>query len=361
MHLSAQVGEKAYLAVKAAGKSVFAESENAVQKAQNRAVGSEEIETRLRKCGSTQFYAGDVGTDIGDDIFLSASEINSLRRKALAMLEERIAERSEIPFYPQEISIRRRRSQNRGYVIRVRSISQIPSDLSYVRRVILPMGVGEETVKYLKDKKIQPAVEVPAAIFGGDDAVYNSLIKARKNGISLAAVCSLDGAAIAKKAGMKLCALPGTNIFNTFSLDEFARLGFTDAILSTELKLAQCASLGGKLPRGVFAYGRLPLMQTRNCPVKNGTTCDKCRKHGSLTDRMGVTFPVECTPFASTLLNSVPIVESDKREQFEFADFSLLWFTTETKDECEKVLESYRRGDAPQGEFTRGLLYRGVE
>lgn len=361
MHLSAQVGEKAYLAVKAAGKSVFAESENAVQKAQNRAVGSEEIETRLRKCGSTQFYAGEVGIDIGDDIFLSASEINSLRRKALAMLEEKIAERSEIPFYPQEISIRRRRSQNRGYVIRVRSISQIPSDLSYVRRVILPMGVSEETVKYLKDKKIQPAVEVPAAIFGGDDAVYNSLIKARKNGISLAAVCSLDGAAIAKKAGMKLCALPGTNIFNTFSLDEFARLGFTDAILSTELKIAQCASLGGKLPHGVFAYGRLPLMQTRNCPVKNGTTCDKCRKHGSLTDRMGVTFPVECTPFASTLLNSVPIVESDKSEQFEFVDFSLLWFTTETKDECEKVLESYRRGDAPQGEFTRGLLYRGVE
>lgn len=160
---------------------------------------------------------------------------------------------------------------------------------------------------------------------------------------------------------MKLCALPGTNIFNTISLDEFAHLGFTDAILSTELKIAQCASLGGKLPRGVFAYGRLPLMQTRNCPVKNGTTCDKCRKHGFLTDRMGVTFPVECTPFASTLLNSVPIVESDKREQFEFADFSLLWFTTETKEECEKVLESYRRGDAPQGEFTRGLLYRGVE
>lgn len=160
---------------------------------------------------------------------------------------------------------------------------------------------------------------------------------------------------------MKLCALPGTNIFNTFSLDEFEHLGFTDAVLSTELKLTQCSALGGHLPRGVFAYGRLPLMQTRNCPVKNGTTCAQCRKHGFLTDRMGVKFPVECTPFASTLLNSVPVVESDKREQFEFADFSLLWFTTETKDECEKILESYRRGDVPQGEFTRGLLYRGVE
>lgn len=361
MYLSAQVREKAGLAVKAAGKSVFAESDSAVQKAQNRAVGREEIETRLRKCGSTQFYAGDIETDIGDDIFLSAAEINSLRRKALSALEKKIAEREEIPFYPQQTAIKRRRSKNRGYVIRLKSVSQLPSDLSLVRRVILPLDIDAKTVDSLKEKKIQPAVEIPAAVFGGGSAVYNAIVNARKNGVSLAAVCSLDGAAIAKKAGMKLCALPGTNIFNTFSLDEFERLGFTDAVLSTELKLTQCAALGGHLPRGVFAYGRLPLMQTRNCPVKNGTTCAQCRKHGFLTDRMGVKFPVECTPFASTLLNSVPVVESDKREQFEFADFSLLWFTTETKNECEKILESYRRGDAPQGEFTRGLLYRGVE
>lgn len=89
MYLSAHVGEKAGLAVKAAGKSVFAESDSAVQKAQNRAVGREETETRLRKCGSTQFYAGDIETDIGDDIFLSAAEINSLRRKALSALEKK--------------------------------------------------------------------------------------------------------------------------------------------------------------------------------------------------------------------------------------------------------------------------------
>ena len=201
----------------------------------------------------------------------------------------------------------------------MKSVSQLPSDLSLVRRVILPLDIDAKTVDSLKEKKIQPAVEVPAAVFGGGSAVYNAIVNARKNGVSLAAVCSLDGAAIAKKAGMKLCALPGTNIFNTFSLDEFERLGFTDAVLSTELKLTQCAALGGHLPRGVFAYGRLPLMQTRNCPVKNGTTCAQCRKHGFLTDRMGVKFPVECTPFASALLNSVPVVESDKREQFEFS------------------------------------------
>lgn len=361
MSLSAHEGERVGLAVKGAGKSVFVESEKEVERAQNRAVGSDEIEARLRKCGSTQFYAEDIEVDSGDNIFLSAAEINSLRRSALSELEKKIAERKEIPFTEQSVEIKRRRAQNRGFVIRVRRSEQIPENLQNVRRVILPLGVTAKTVELLKEKKIQPAVEVPAAIFGGDEAVYNALLSARKNGISLAAVCSLDGAAIAKKAGLKLCALPGTNIFNTFSLDEFAALGFTDAVLSTELKLTQCAALGGKLPRGVFAYGRLPLMHTRNCPVKNGTSCAECQKHGKLTDRMGVTFPVECTPFASTLLNSVPVVESDKGEQFAFADFSLLWFTTETKAECERVLDSYRKGLAPEGEFTRGLLYRGVE
>lgn len=361
MSLSAHEGERVGLAVKGSGKSVFVESEKEVERAQNRAVGSDEIEARLRKCGSTQFYAEDIEVDSGDSIFLSAAEINSLRRSALSELEKKIAERKDIPFTEQSVEIKRRRAQNRGFVIRVRRSEQIPEKLQNVRRVILPLGVTAKTVELLKEKKIQPAVEVPAAIFGGDEAVCNALLSARKNGISLAAVCSLDGAAIAKKAGLKLCALPGTNIFNTFSLDELAALGFTDAVLSTELKLTQCAALGGKLPRGVFAYGRLPLMHTRNCPVKNGTSCAECQKHGKLTDRMGVTFPVECTPFASTLLNSVPVVESDKGEQFAFADFSLLWFTTETKAECERVLDSYRKGLAPEGEFTRGLLYRGVE
>ena len=361
MYLSAHAGKRAGLAVKAMGKSVFVKSNEPVQRAQNRTVGSDELTARLRKCGSTQFFAGEIETDIGGDIFLSAAQINSMRREALSELGKRIAERPEIKFTQPELNVRRRRAQNRGFVIRVHNISQIPRNLTGVRRIVLPMNAPADVIDALKEKKIQPAAEVPAAIFGGDEAVFNALIRAHKNGVSLAAVCSLDGAAIAKKAGMKLCALPGTNIFNTFSLDKFASLGFTDAVLSAELKLAQCAELGGSLPRGIFAYGRLPLMQTRNCPVKNGTACAECKKHGRLTDRMGVEFPVECTPFASTLLNSVPVAASDKLDQFGFADFSLLWFTTETRDECEMVLDSYRRGAAPQGEFTRGLLYRGVE
>ena len=41
-------------------------------------------------------------------------------------------------------------------------------------------------------------------------------------------------------------------------------------------------------------------------------------------------------------------------------DYGLLWFTDESKEECTRVISDYRRGGAPQGEFTRGLYYKGV-
>ena len=67
-------------------------------------------------------------------------------------------------------------------------------------------------------------------------------------------------------------------------------------------------ALGGAIPRGIAAYGRLPLMHFRNCPVRAAEGCAKCRGSGELTDRKGIAFPVECHERRwSMLLNSVPL------------------------------------------------------
>ena len=64
-----------------------------------------------------------------------------------------------------------------------------------------------------------------------------------------------------------------------------------------ELTLAQGEALGGSLPRGLVAYGRLPLMLTRACPAANGPKgCLHCARTGPapvLTDRRGARFPVD--------------------------------------------------------------------
>jgi hypothetical protein len=38
-----------------------------------------------------------------------------------------------------------------------------------------------------------------------------------------------------------------------------------------------------------------------------------------------------------------------------------MYFTVESRDEAEKVLSDYKNQSKPTGEFTRGLLIKGVD
>ena len=139
-------------------------------------------------------------------------------------------------------------------------------------------------------------------------------------------------------------------------------MGINKILLSPELTLAQAQTIGGDAPRGVFAYGRLPLMLTRNCPQKNGKSCAECKRMGKLTDRRGIEFPIDCRSGCSEILNSVPVYMADRLSEIRNMDFMLLYFTNESKEKTSLVIQDYIKGSKkPHGEFTRGLLYRGVE
>ena len=131
--------------------------------------------------------------------------------------------------------------------------------------------------------------------------------------------------------------------------------------MSPELTLNRIAKVGGRAKRGIIAYGRLPLMLTRNCPIRNGKTCAECTSDSSLTDRMGMKFPVVCKMGASEILNSQPIYMGDRLDEIKNVDFITFYFTTEKREMCEAVLDAYRKGKGVKGNFTRGLYYREVE
>lgn len=101
-------------------------------------------------------------------------------------------------------------------------------------------------------------------------------------------------------------------------------------------------------------------MLTRNCPVKTGKAVASAAEN-PLRDRKGIEFPVRCTNGFSELFNSRPIYMADRMSEVKNADFVLLEFTTEDKEQISSVLKAYQNGSSPEFEFTRGLLYRGVE
>lgn len=359
MELKFKRSEPLTLKVSACGKTA-AVTGDIPSEAVNKAVTEDELRDRLAKCGGTQFFAGDISIDLDEGLNAPASAINRLRRQALTELDGELAKGRDIPFTRTERVTAPHRAERMKLHARFFSEASVPDSLDGLARVILPIETSPETLKRVLDSGAQAAVEIPPAVFSNADKYVKKLTELKENGLSLAWVCGLDGVGIARRAGLRFVCGFGMNIFNSVSVSEAAILGAEDCLLSCEVSLAQAAHIGGELPRGLMIYGRIPLMMTRNCPVGTKLTCAECGGRSYLLDRMGVRFPVRCKNGCSFVLNSRPLWLADKLNDIRNVDYGLLWFTDESKEECARVISDYRRGGAPQGEFTRGLYYKGV-
>ena len=348
------------LTASALGKTVTVSGEKTPETALNKPLSREDLSDRLSKCGGTQFYLNNIDIDFESGLIVSAGALNALRRDALSALSEKLSEKKVYSL--NEYSNTPSRHSATAFSLHARFFreEQIPSDLSGISRVILPIETNPETVKFLISQGVEVAAEIPAAVFGNSENYIEKLRVLKENGLSLAWVCTLDGVGIAEKAGVGFCTGFGMNIYNSISLSEAEVLGAKDCLVSCEAQISDISRLGGDIPRGIMIYGRLPLMMTRNCPVKNKLTCAECQSQSFLVDRMGIEFPVICKNGASFILNSRPLWIADKKNELKNLDYGLIYFTNEDKNECQKVICEVKKGANPPSEFTRGLYFKGV-
>ncbi len=349
------LGERISLAAQADGRNVFIESEIEPQPALNKATTEEAVRAQLEKCGGTRFFAVEIDIELDEGVFIPVSELNKLRREALEKLES--TEKSTVKKLKNEfVSIKPHGSGKKRLICRFADTDSIPENWDYIEQIIVPLG-SERQVK----KSVRVSVEVPRGIFNNDEKILNLLKEAKDYGITEAWAGTLDGIALIQKAGLRANAFFGSNIFNSRSVKVLEDMGVNKMLLSAELTMAQAQAIGGEAQRGIFAYGRLPLMLTRNCPQRNGKSCTDCNKTGKLVDRRGVEFPIECRPGTSDILNSVPVFMADRLTEIRNMDFMLLYFTKESKEVCADIISAYIRSGKAKGDFTRGLFYRGVE
>lgn len=360
--LSVLKDEKVSLSASAMGKSTFVQADNIPEKALNKPLTKEGLSERIAKCGGTQFYAENIEIQLDEGLIVPASIINNLRRTALADLENKITSVKVKPFTDINTKTEPYKTEKPfKYNIRVAKTGQIPDNLENVENLYIPLNFAENLAEYLEKLPVKVGVEVPRGIFGAETLVENYLLRAKKLGIKIAYCSTIDGIALAKKHGFEIHSGFSVNVFNSFSTDVLESLGVKEITLSPELTLGRIEKMGGKAKRGIIGYGRLPLMITRNCPVKNGKDCQDCKSNGYLTDRMNMKFPVVCSFGASEILNSQPIYLGDRTDEIKNVDFITFYFTKEKKETAEAILEAYRKGRAVKGDYTRGLYYRGVE
>ena len=326
--------------------------ETACETAQRVALTAEKAAAQLQKCGGTVFFANTITCDIAENTSLPLSEINRMRRKALAYFEEKI--KSAKPKIVKECNFTAKpHIANAPQTwVRVREAAQIPKNAEF-DRLFLPLGTENAVLE-----PYGAGVYLPRGLFGTETEILEKL----QHSAARYVLCdTLDAVAIARKTGKEIIGGPFLNLFNTFALEEAAELGVSAAVVSHELTVSQISALGGELPRGACVYGRTPLMLTRNCPVKNGKSCTDCKRQSTLCDRKGISFPVRCENGFAEIFNSRPTYMADRLSELRNVDFYFFDFTVENTDACEQILQAYKQGAKPTGEYTRGFFYRGVE
>ncbi len=357
--LSLAVGREAELKV-SDGKNTVLVKGPLCRRAEGRALERESVESKLARTGNTPFCFETIETELEADAYLSVSELNAMRREAL----ERISAARSVSCRPRvdlasacvktEGMMRRERKTAKP-IARFSSLIQIPRNLEGLAAVVVPLESSFEKLKLA----VPLIVDVPRGITS-ERAIFERLQEAHKFGVRAAFCGNLAACRLICEAGLEPIFDFSMNLFSSYALACAEALGARASVLSFELKQQQINASCAESYVGIYAYGRLPLMLMRNCPVQNAKKCKECDRSPSLTDRKGKEFPVRCRAGYSELFNSAPLWILDKTDDF-CVDFHVLYFTTENARECEKVLEAYRTSRAPKGNFTRGLYYRGVE
>lgn len=364
-------GQNAMLAVQDADGHICQTQGAVPQDAEHRALTQDELAARLSKTGGTPYAARSVRSVVDPGLTLPAAEINRMRREVLAHLS---AVRARRPA-PQLLSYRALppvlgTRAAPVFTVSVLSAGQITGRLLRLKPAVLYVPLSEIAARpdFFRSLAARQtlAVVLPRIVWDSETRrLLDALDLAASLGIRRALTGNVGQLSLLRSRGMEAAGDFGLNLTNSRAASELRDLGLCSLTASFELTLPQLRDLSKPLPTEMLVYGRLPLMLTENCLIRNRTgECSCGAGPVKLIDRKGEEFRIvrDCGTCRSVVLNGKKLYLLDKREDLRrFGLWALrLSFTTENPGEIDTVLSSLNAPFDP-GACTRGLYYRGVE
>ena len=364
-------GQNAMLAVQDADGHICQTQGAVPQDAERRALTQDELAARLSKTGGTPYAARSVRSVVDPGLTLPAAEINRMRREVLAHLS---AVRARRPA-PQLLSYRALppvlgTRAAPVFTVSVLSAGQITGRLLRLKPAVLYVPLSEVAARpdFFRSLAARQtlAVVLPRIVWDSETRrLLDALDLAASLGIRRALTGNVGQLSLLRSRGMEAAGDFGLNLTNSRAASELRDLGLCSLTASFELTLPQLRDLSKPLPTEMLVYGRLPLMLTENCLIRNRTgECSCGAGPVKLIDRKGEEFRIvrDCGTCRSVVLNGKKLYLLDKREDLRrFGLWALrLSFTTENPGEIDTVLSNLNAPFDP-GACTRGLYYRGVE
>ena len=375
LFLRAVSGEKLTLTA-TDGESFVTVSGEPVQPARTRAATKEELERSLRKTGETMFVPGRTEVET-EGAFVPVSEINRIRREALAALEEKRAEdfapdMSELRDVP-EVYLPAREIPP---TVTVRTKEQADAAEKHGFRVVrYPEDWRAEALEsLLEEMKPGQWLRLPDVCEEATlEAIRYAVEKYREKlgGVVLGTVGQLG-----IRWPVPYGAGSGIPVMNRQAAALLTEEGCEFVTASPELTGKELAELtAGGAPVIVNVYGRTQLMLLHHCPARTALGLKKghrdCRMcdTGSpdalagnvLEDRMGHRFPLlrERMPEGCLvrLMNTLPTDAAERRDvRYRCAEL-----TDENAEDAEQVLKAFADYRKTGLQSTSGHWNRAVE
>lgn len=358
-----------------------------VQPARTSPLRAEDAEKNLRKTGDTAFLAESVICRTDGKSFLPVSQLNSLRREALARLEEQLLNEYNEQRVRENRELREKiQNSRKNYILNRGNTSRIPDG-----RILAVVCTEEQEAAARRGGADLILDDSQRFALSGTDAFLALPYAVRKRNeqyleraLELLLSGEYRGALVRNLESLTFLRSRGYcgPILSDHSLYCWNREAF--AALSSEVQLIILPyELSGRelwqtfgpedgTETGFHAYGRVPMMISAGCVRKTEKSCLK-REEGFcyLRDRRSGLFPVRtiCALCQNIIYNSVPLsLHRFTADPLLRRCRLILSFTTETAEQTETVVRCFREADkmgtaaqVPAGmEYTNGHYRKGA-
>lgn len=330
----AAVGRKAILTLKNDDVCVAVESEQILEEARTTATSDEKIVKQLQKTGDSHTTILDIVVK-NDNVFIAKSQINDMRRRAVAEFEKavvanynaRFAERDDVTLKSLQTMAETLLEPEHTVIDVIAEAAQAKADgqaavgknIPCIRKTASESDREEQysvaatcfaakDVEAAKESGVATVIYKPEFIseetLSATDGTFVyldlpsfadlSYLSGFVDDRNIGVVCHNVGhVGFVREHNLPYILGRGMNVFNDYMLALFSdRDGF---VFSYELTIAECSRFAAK-DGYVFVDGEYPLMQTVHCPFKvaASSTCAKCTasKRLTYTDERGNDFTV---------------------------------------------------------------------
>ena len=270
------------------------------------------VKERLAKLGGTYLTLApeDIELELDSGLNLSPAMLNAMRREAADGITSAKRESANTEFAPF-IAKGRGEKLNTALFLKANLLTKVYKSASECFDVIFA-----PLFDYAAVADMANGVYLPPVITDSErERVSDELEAAIALGAKYALVGNVGHIALLRGKSLVPIGDFRLNITNSSAKESYAELGIELSEVSAELTLPMARDVGG----GAIIYGRIPLMLTERCFIKENFGCERCSAT-SLCDRMGAKFPIiREFEHRNLILNSALTYMGDKTSELDAA------------------------------------------